>query len=83
MKLTLILAGSYTSCTETREIWTDTCQTQQIDLEIFNLDDKQGENTARHYNLKTFPALIHDHKIIAVGHPSKEDAIKIITDLTQ
>ncbi len=81
MKLTLILAGPYSSCTETRAIWSDACQAQQIDVEIFNLDDEQGENMACQYNLKTFPALIHDHKIIAVGHPSKDDAIKIINDL--
>jgi len=82
MKLTLILAGPYTSCTATREIWSDVCHAQQIDIAVLNLEDEEGENIANQYDLKTFPALIHNHKIIAVGHPSKEDAYKIITDLT-
>lgn len=81
MKLTLILAGPYTSCTATRDIWSEVCHARKIEIEIFNLGEKEGENKASQYNLKTFPALIHDHTVIAVGHPSKEDAFEIITNL--
>lgn len=81
MKLTLILAGPYTSCSTTREIWSNACLAQKIEIEIFNLEDEEGEKKASQYNLKTFPALIYEHTIIAVGHPSKENAFEIISRL--
>lgn len=81
MKLILILAGPYSVCISTENIWKEVCTKRDIELETYNLEEEQGENLARQYNLKSFPALIFDNKVIAVGHPSKEDATKIIDNL--
>lgn len=83
MKLILILAGPYSSCMSTQQIWQDACLTHQIKLEIFNLEDEKGQAIAKQYALKSFPALIVDEKITAVGHPDKQTAEKIIADLSK
>jgi hypothetical protein len=81
MKLTLILAGSHTSCLSTKEIWQQACGKYHINIEVFDLNDSNGKKTAKRLNLKSFPALIVDEKIIAVGHPDKQAAEKIISDM--
>lgn len=81
MKLILILAGPYSACISTEDIWSVACAAQGIEIETYNIDEQEGENIANKYNLNSFPALIYEDKIIAVGHPSKEEAHKIIKNL--
>lgn len=83
MKSILILAGRYSSCMSTQEIWQNACQKYNIELEIMDLEHDDGQVTAKQYDLKSFPALIVDEKITAVGHPDKQTAEKIIADLIQ
>ncbi len=82
MKLTLLLAGPYSSCEDTRQIWHEECLKHQLELEVIYLEDENGQELAREINLKSFPALIVDEKVIAVGHPDKHAAEKIIKRLT-
>lgn len=81
MKLTLILAGSYTTCMSTKEIWQKACSHHHIDIEVFDLNDINGKQIAEQLNIKSFPALIVDEKVAAVGHPDKQAAERIISDL--
>lgn len=82
MKLTLILAGPYSTCVNTQQVWDEVCIKHHVDLDVMNLDDIHGQQIARQLNLKSFPALILDKKVIAVGHPGIRDAEKIIAGLT-
>jgi len=81
MKLVLLLAGPYSSCQKTRHAWQETCFKQNIELDAIDLDNEKGQALAEQLNLKSFPALIHNNKVIAVGHPDKQKAEKIISDL--
>lgn len=81
MKLILILAGPYSSCMDTQRLWQEACLKANIELEVFDLDQNQGEAISEQLNLKSFPALILNHKVIAVGNPDKKKAEKIIAGI--
>ncbi len=81
MKLVLLLAGPYSSCVKTQQVWQETCVKQNIELEVIDLEHTQGQALADQLNLKSFPALIINKKVIAVGNPDKYKAAKIITAL--
>lgn len=81
MKLILILAGPYSSCLSTQQTWQDACHKHQLKLEIYNMEDEQGRAIIREYELKSFPALIANGKITAVGHPDTQTANTIISNL--
>ncbi len=81
MKLILLLAGSYSSCVKTQQIWQETCTKQNIELEVIDLEHTQGQTLANQLNLKSFPALILNQKVIAVGNPDKQKAEKIAAGL--
>ncbi|WP_126452173.1 hypothetical protein [Sulfuriflexus mobilis] len=81
MKLVLILAGPYSSCENTQQIWNMECLKYHIELDVISLEDENGQGLAKQLNLKSFPALIVDTTVIAVGHPDKHTAERIIADL--
>ncbi len=81
MKLILLLAGPYSSCVKTQQVWQETCTKQNIELEVIDLEHAQGQALADKLNLKSFPALILNQKVIAVGNPDKLKAAKITAGL--
>ena len=81
MKAILILAGPYSSCNATQLIWEKLCSDKGIKIEIFNLKNKNGQEFAANLNIKSFPALIIDNKVVAVGHPNEQTAEKVIQSL--
>ncbi|MDH5368396.1 MAG: thioredoxin family protein [Gammaproteobacteria bacterium] len=81
MKAILILAGPYSSCKATQIVWEKLCGDKGIKIEVFNLKNKNGQEIAANLNIKSFPALIIDNKVVAVGHPNEKSAEKVIQSL--
>ena len=81
MKAILILAGPYSSCDSTKHIWQELCNKKNLELETHNLSETNGKDIAAKHNLKSFPALIVKDKVVAVGHPNNEVAIKVFNSL--
>jgi len=81
MKAILILAGPYSSCSATENIWKKLCNDNEIELEIFDLTNIDGQDFAKKLNIKSFPAFIIDNKVVAVGHPNEESAANVIQKL--
>lgn len=81
MKAVLILAGPYSSCVATQNIWQDSCSKHDIEFEIHDLTDNIGKELAEKLNIKSFPALIINKKVVAVGHPDEQTAEKLIQTL--
>jgi len=81
MKLILLLAGPYSSCINTQQIWQEACVKAGIELDTFDLESAHGRQLAEQLNLKSFPALILNNKVIAVGNPNEQKAAKIISEL--
>jgi len=83
MKLILLLAGSYSSCQKTQLVWQEVCLKHNIEISILDLEHEDGQTLAERLNLKSFPALINNNKVIAVGNPDNQKAEKIIFDLLE
>ncbi|VAW68337.1 hypothetical protein MNBD_GAMMA09-3422 [hydrothermal vent metagenome] len=83
MKLQLVLAGPYQACIKTKQIWSDICQQHGLNLDITDIDSNTGKALEQSLNIKSFPALIVDQQVKAVGHPSEVAAEKLINNLTQ
>jgi hypothetical protein len=81
MKAILILAGPYSSCNATEIIWKEACKTKNIEIEVFDLTQKEGQELSAKLSIKSFPALIFNNKIVAVGHPNEEDSLKVIKSI--
>jgi len=81
MKAILILAGPYSSCVATQNNWQDSCSRQSVEFETHYLTDSAGKKLAEKLNIKSFPALVVNDKIVAVGHPDEQAAEKIIQNL--
>lgn len=77
MKAILVLAGPYSSCEATKYIWQDICAKNNIDLEINENSQESGKKIALNHNIKSFPALIINDKVVAVGHPDEKSAASI------
>ncbi|MCW8901133.1 MAG: thioredoxin family protein [Gammaproteobacteria bacterium] len=78
MKAILILAGPYSSCAATKNIWQDICLKHNINFETHDLSESIGKKIAVKMSLKSFPALLINDKVVAVGHPSEQAAEKVI-----
>ena len=77
----LILAGPYSSCLATQNMWQDSCSKHDIEFETYDLTDNIGKEFAEKLKIKSFPALIFNNKVIAVGHPDEKAADKLIQTL--
>lgn len=81
MKATLILAGPYSSCIETKNIWQSLCLKNNIDFEMHDLTTSKAKEITEKMHIKSFPALIIDNNVVAVGHPNIENANKVIQEI--
>ena len=82
LKIQLILAGPYTACLKTQKIWEEACDRHAIKLDIMDIEHTASQTLIQQHNIKSFPALIANGKIKAVGHPTAENAEEIICQLS-
>ena len=54
-----------------------------MELTTFDLTQDEGQELSSRLNVKSFPALIIDNKVIAVGHPDEKSAKKIISNINK
>jgi len=82
METTLLLTDHHSSCSNTQQVWLEACSKKEINLTVIYFTDSNGQSLAKKLNLKSFPALIHNNKVVAVGHPNQQKAEEIIMSLT-
>ena len=80
MKLCLILDGNPAS-TEAESIWRDACQQNGHSLDVLKTDDPKYQTVLEQLKLNSFPALVLEERILAVGIPTAEAANKLLADL--
>ena len=83
MKAILILAGAYSSCNATELIWKKICKDKGISLTAYNSTHDKGLELSSELNIKSFPALIIDNIVVAVGHPDERSAKKVIANIVK
>ncbi|MDH5190589.1 MAG: hypothetical protein OEW89_05005 [Gammaproteobacteria bacterium] len=81
MHLQLIILESKISSEGARGVWQDVCQTRGLDLEVIDASGDEGRKLTESLTLSTFPALILDGKIKAIGIPDKQIAGKVLDDI--
>jgi hypothetical protein len=63
-------------------IWHDACVNNGVTLEVIKPDNTQYQLLVEQLRLNTFPALVQDDRVLAVGIPTAESATKLLTELT-
>ncbi|MFP3874724.1 MAG: thioredoxin family protein [Thiohalophilus sp.] len=81
MRLQLLIAGQLPSCLETRDVWQSVCEQQGVELELIEVEDEQGQELINKLGIKSFPVLLADGKIRAVGRPDPQHAADILQKL--
>ncbi|MCK5091533.1 MAG: thioredoxin family protein [Gammaproteobacteria bacterium] len=81
MKLQLILTDNCTTCARTISTWRELSEQYGLEFEVVEHGTKKGLKLAEEHDLKVFPVLLVDNKVIAVGSPDKERAMAIINNL--
>jgi len=82
MDLCLILDGNPAS-SEADSIWRDACQHSGNTLEVLKPDDPRYQTVLEQLKLNTFPALVLENRVLAVGIPTAETATKLLIDLAE
>lgn len=80
MNLCLILDTNLAS-DKAATVWRDACNDNGDTLEIVNTENTQYQPMVEKLHLNTFPALVRDNQVLAVGIPTPESARKLLTDL--
>lgn len=80
MNLCLVLDTNLAS-REAEIIWRDACKDSGDTLEIINASDTKYHTLVEQLQLNTFPALLQDNRVLAVGIPTRENATKLLTEL--
>lgn len=80
MNLSLILDTNLASH-KAETVWRDACKESGDILEIVNTENTQYRPMVEKLHLNTFPALVQDSTVLAVGIPTPESARKLLTDL--
>ena len=78
MKAILLFTGQDSSNSETELIWNEACENKGITLTTLDSTHNDGQKLSSKLNIKSYPALIIDNKIIAVGHPDKQNAKTVL-----
>ena len=81
MKIQLILARNTTPGQHTEEVWQSVCNESATSLLVHDIESLEAQTLIEKINIKTFPALLANEKIIAVGNPDHQTASHIIQSL--
>lgn len=82
MDIQLVLTKLSPQCQQTEAIWQSVCDTLGLVLQVYDIDSTDGQGLIDKLNIMTFPALIVDNKVIAVGRPDKDVAMNILSQHT-
>ncbi|MCW9024311.1 MAG: thioredoxin family protein [Gammaproteobacteria bacterium] len=78
MDIQLVLTRLSSRCQETETVWQSICDELGFSLHSFDIDSAVGQKLIDELGIMTFPALIVNNKVVAVGRPDKEAALKIL-----
>ncbi len=83
MNIQLILGKQTTQSQATQNIWQSTCDDMALSLQVASTENEDGQLLVETLALRTLPALVVDSRVIAVGHPDKISATKILQSLKE
>lgn len=80
MLLQLIILENKASPEGGQDVWREVCRARGMELEIIDANGAEGQKLADALSLSTFPALIINGEIKAIGIPDKQMAGKVLDD---
>ena len=80
MHLCLILNPNPTSH-EAETVWREACEDNGDTLEIVNTGNTKYQVLVEQLHLNTFPALLEEDRVLAVGTPTLESARKLLIEV--
>jgi glutaredoxin len=78
MDIQLVLTRLSSQCQETETTWQSVCDELDLALQVFDIDSSAGQKLIDELGIMSFPALIVNNKVVAVGRPDREAAVKIL-----
>lgn len=83
MELHLIMPNKSDECVQTQKIWQTLCQEQGIRLNILMAHQSDAQALIKELGLVVFPALLKSRQVLAIGHPTQQQARLILQTLTE
>lgn len=82
MEIFLLTTDWCESCREAEALWRQVCEESGTAFRALNIEeDEQARAFAERLTLSSYPALLCDGKVLAVGLPSAEKARELISSL--
>lgn len=78
MKIELLVAPDCVPCAKAEALWREVSEKQGISLTVLDRRERQGKYLAHCFHLKTFPALVINGKLVAVGVQNREQAESLL-----
>ena len=80
MEIKLILSDVCPHCEEAEKIWRNLCENHAIEIHVIAQGQAEANQIISDKKIKSFPALIIDGEIRAVGHPTVETANQFFSE---
>jgi glutaredoxin len=68
------------SCQSAIDIWSEACRAHRINCQVLDLDSKEGRQLAEKMQLATFPAIVIDGRLRAIGVSSRAEAERLLSE---
>jgi len=66
------------SCQSAIEIWSDVCSQHHVDCQVLDLDSKEGQKLAEQMHIATFPAILINGRLRAIGASSRDEVERLL-----
>ena len=78
MKVELLVADWNPSCRRAEAVWRQIARERDLEVQIIDVDQPQGQALMQRLQLKTIPALLIDDQLVAIGVQNEEAARALI-----
>lgn len=78
VKIELLVAPDCAPCTKAVALWRQISEKHGLSLRVLDRREREGEYLSHRFHLKTFPALVMNGKLVAVGVQSHQEAASLL-----
>lgn len=78
LKIELLVTPDCVPCAKAEALWREVSDKQGLSLTVLDRREREGKYLSRRFHLKTFPALVINGKLVAVGVQSRAEAESLL-----
>ena len=79
MKIELLVTPDCAPCEKAEALWREVSAKQGLPLTVLSIRQRAGKYLAHRFRLNTFPAVVIDDRLVAVGVQSYEEAERLLS----